>query len=378
VTEFLYALIVRRPRPLLPREVHIVTTHGAHAAVVGALLGPRGAIERLRQDYRVPAETLRCSLRHVHVLTGARDRPLDDIRSPADSAAAGEGIARLVRSLASDDAVALHCSLAGGRKTMSALLATALQLHGRPQDRLYHVLVSEPFERVSSFFYPPPRPARHRVEGRVLDFHRARVDLVTIPFVALGPVARRFGLDGLAVEALAAELEAAATGRLRPEALEIDLAARRAVVGTSRLPLPPQELALYALYAELRHRCRRPGCQEGGRCPACHPTDDELHDRRGWLAQLYRMAGGRGPVAPLHLAEDSAAALEAFREWAQQVRSRLNRVVRATLGVGPRGEPYGIRSGELDPAARRRGLGLPPALVHVERDPGRGGLEAQG
>ncbi len=364
VTEFLYALL-HRPHPVVPREVHIVTTHGAYAAVVGALLGSHGALERFRLDYRVQAPALRCSPAQVHVLTDGRGRPLDDIRTPAESLAAGEGIARVVRMLAGDDRIALHCSLAGGRKTMSALLATALQLHGRPQDRLYHVLVSEPFERVPTFYYPPPRPARHRVSGRLVDFRRARVELAPIPFVALGPVARRLGLDGLALQALAAELEAQATGRLRPELLEIDLSGRRAAVGGRQLRLPPQELALYALYAELRGRCSRAGCRAGGRCAGCQPTDDELHDRCERLAQLYVAAGGRGPVAPLHGPPGSGAGLEAFREWVQQVRSRLNRVVRGTIGTGPRGEPYLVAPGDVDSRTRRRGLGLPPELVRI-------------
>lgn len=369
VTETLYGLVTRRPRGVIPRDVHIVTTHGAYPTLAATLLGPQGALARLRADYRLPAGTLRCLPDHVHVLADERGRPLDDIRTPADSRAAGEAIGRLVRELARDDGLELHCSLAGGRKTMSALLATALQLHGRAQDRLYHVLVGEPFERIPHFYYPSPRPDRRRLDGRVVDFHRARVELVEIPLVALGQVARRLGLDGLALQELARELEAEATGRLRPEPLEIDLAGRRVRVGDRPLRLSPQELGLYAFYAEGRRRCRRPGCAAGGACPACHPTDDEVHDRRARLIELYVAAGGRGGVAPLHGAGGGGEALAAFREWLQQTRSRLNRIVRRVLGPGPRAALYAIAPGEHGPRQRRRGLALLPTLVRLTPGP---------
>jgi hypothetical protein len=165
-------------------------------------------------------------------------RPLDDIRSALDSRAAGECIRTVVHTLARDPATELHCSLAGGRKTMSALLATALQLYGRPQDRLYHVLVIEPFEHVPDFLYPPRRRVSYRVDGRSVSTRQARVVLVEIPFVALGTVARRLGYEQLDLEALAAELEAEVTGRLRPDALLVDLEARWVLIGDRPVHLP--------------------------------------------------------------------------------------------------------------------------------------------
>jgi hypothetical protein len=143
------------------------------------------------------------------------------------------------------------------------VLATALQLYGRPQERLSHVLVSEPFEHVPEFLYPPRRPVSYRVDGRVVSTRQARVVLVEIPFVALGTVARRLGYEQLDLEALAAELEAEVTGRLRPDALLVERDARWVLIGDRPVHLPPRELALYALYAEARRACRRADSREG-------------------------------------------------------------------------------------------------------------------
>lgn len=373
VTETLYALAVGGARRVVPREVHVLTTGRAYPRVVGTLLGPDGALERLRKEYRLPAGSLQCTPGHVHVLVGPDGRPLDDIRNAGESRAAGECIAALVRQLAADEGIRLHCSLAGGRKTMSALLATALQLHGRPGDRLYHVLVSEPFEHVPEFLFPPRRSVQYRWRGGWVDGRRARVELVDVPFVPLGAVARSLGYGHLSLERIAAELEAEAQGRLLPEPLVVEPSRRRAIAGTRTIELPPQEVALYALYAVLRAACRDPACRAGGRCARCHPTDDEIHDRRAQLAGLYARAQPRGERtavgALLAAPADDAGALADFRAWLQQSRSRLNHRLRVVLGPGPRGQRYLISTIGANAAdgRRRRGLRLAPGFIRVER-----------
>lgn len=376
VTEALYALATRRPARVVPAEIHIVTTHGGYPEVVGKLLGPRGALARLREQYRLPRASLRCPPAHVHVLTRPDGRPIDDIRTPEDSRAAGEAIGALVRRLAADERVELHCSLAGGRKTMSALLATALQLHGRPGDRLYHVLVNEPFERIPEFMFPPRPPVRYRLGDRLVDSRRARIELAEIPFVRLGAAARRLGLDSLTLERIAAELEEEALGRLVPEPLVIRLTRREVRVGPRAIHLRPQEIALYAAYAEARGGCPRAACRAGDRCAGCQLTDDELHDRRGVLLRFYeatRPQTASRVIGILSGAGTDAHTLAAFREWLEQTRSRLNRALAGALGRGPRGARYLVTGmGAETEQRRRRGLALPPPYIRFDES-GEGG-----
>jgi CRISPR-associated protein (TIGR02584 family) len=58
--------------------------------------------------------------------------------------------------LTEDPDTEIHVSIAGGRKTMGYYLGYALSLYGRPQDRLSHVLVSDPYETNRDFYYPTP------------------------------------------------------------------------------------------------------------------------------------------------------------------------------------------------------------------------------
>ena len=87
--------------------------------------------------------------------------PLDDIRDEADNRALMKTIVEDVANITSDNEdVVLHACISGGRKTMSAMLQTAIQLFGRHQDALYHVLVHPKIESpsgntlIKSFQFP--------------------------------------------------------------------------------------------------------------------------------------------------------------------------------------------------------------------------------
>lgn len=343
-----------------------MTTREGAVGVNAKLLGPRGALAELRRDYRLSPGALRCPPPHVHVLVDARNEPLDDIVTSADSEAVGDQLAVLVQRLGAPG-TALHCSLSGGRKTMGALLAMALQLHGGPDDRLYHALVAPPWERVPGFFFP----TRHSLwlpgpDGPV-DARRAEVTLAEVPLVRLGPAVRRLGLSGLDLARLAAEVESEAAGLLRLEPLTLEPARRRVRIGDVRIALPAQQFALYQFYALARRRCPRRACRTGERCAGCQLADDEIHDRRADLLALYR-ALRKGSVAAEERGSGPASEkIEAFREWLEQTRSRLNRALREALGTpGPRATSYlvtGAPGGAGD--KRRRGIGLQPVLVQI-------------
>src|SRR5579885_2566058 len=156
VTETLWALHHRTP-PIHPAEVWILTTERGRRKCREALLAPSGAVARYVREYR-PRPGPRCGPAQVIVLKGADGRPLDDVRSERDSRAIADQLAEFLRRQTERVHTRLHCSVAGGRKTMGVLLAAALQLYGRPEDRLYHVLVTPEFESLAAFYFPPKEP----------------------------------------------------------------------------------------------------------------------------------------------------------------------------------------------------------------------------
>jgi len=187
VTETLYALACRAQSPWVPDEIHLITTAtGAENARLNLLL-PDGWFHRLCADYRLPA--IDFPVENIHILTDADGQVLEDIRTPEQNTLAADFITETVRRLTETPDSELHVSIAGGRKTMGYYLGYALSLYGRPQDRLSHVLVSDPYETNREFYYPTPYD--HPIHSKrgdkeiTVDARNAQVDLADIPFVRL-------------------------------------------------------------------------------------------------------------------------------------------------------------------------------------------------
>jgi hypothetical protein len=93
----------------------------------------------------------------------------------------------------------LLCSIAGGRKTMSFYLGAALSLFGRPQDKLYHVLVTPEFESHPDFYWKPKKNINLMLkdrEGKIiksLNTKDADIYLAELSFIRIG---NKFILSG--------------------------------------------------------------------------------------------------------------------------------------------------------------------------------------
>ncbi|MEW5887900.1 MAG: CRISPR-associated ring nuclease Csm6 [Pseudomonadota bacterium] len=345
VTETLYALALRQTPRFIPTEVHLITTaEGAERARLALLSDSPGWFHRLRADYGLPP--IAFDARHIHVLNDGSGTALDDIRSPQDNLLAADFITGMMRDLTADPEAALHVSIAGGRKTMGFFLGYALSLHGRPQDRLSHVLVSEPFESSWEFFYPTPYGRVIETRDRKLaDAATAAVTLAEIPFVSL-----RHGLPKALLEGKASfgETVEAARAALGPAMLTLDPRTRRICAAGRTLTLPPAQFALLAVLARRTQR---------GAAPLQAPLKD-VKDR-DW-ADAY-LADLREACGLMHVPDGLEDALTQGVEeaWFSQHLSRLQRRLREALGAAA--APYLVDNGGTRP--RRYRLTLPPDAV---------------
>lgn len=240
LTETLWALAQETP-PVIPDTLVVITTTQGAKILHDQLLTPLAAHppHTLWQALRV--RLLGNSKTRAHRLTlespviinvadpiTGTTRPLDDIRTPGDNAAAAEIILATVRRFTTDTETRVLGLLSGGRKTMGALLHAALSLAGRPGDRLLHVLVNEPFERpglIPPFFFPgQPLAKTHRTpDGSIVAHSTARLELADVPLVALGELI--FARTQQAPATFAALTRAAGTAVAEAQALtgEVDL-----------------------------------------------------------------------------------------------------------------------------------------------------------
>ncbi|MDD4102214.1 MAG: CRISPR-associated ring nuclease Csm6, partial [Kiritimatiellae bacterium] len=117
--------------------------------------------------------------------TGRRN--LKDIDGTSENAAAADFMLHELRAFTENPEVSICASIAGGRKTMSALLMSCMSLLGRRQDRVLHVLVNPPFDGcLSPIFLFPERGRKHaEPSGRAVSSSNARITLFDVPFVRM-------------------------------------------------------------------------------------------------------------------------------------------------------------------------------------------------
>ncbi|NNM52364.1 MAG: TIGR02584 family CRISPR-associated protein [Pseudomonadales bacterium] len=182
ITETLYALAVN-VTPWIPDEIYIVTTKDGAVKAEMALLRD-GRLKALCQDYQFKLPVFDQS--HIVVIKDKQGVELNDIRCQQDNEAAADCMTQLLQKFTDDPDTELHVSMAGGRKTMGFHLGYALSMLGRPKDRLSHVLVSENFESLPTFYYPTPQSSILQASGnRLLDARDAQVTLAEIPYIRL-------------------------------------------------------------------------------------------------------------------------------------------------------------------------------------------------
>lgn len=263
VTETLYALTQQRGESV--DEIRIITTLDGRDRVMSTLLTnsakQEGKFFDFCRDFGIAPESISFSESHITLLQAADKKHLTDIRSLEDNESAANQICDVVRELTKDPDTRLHASAAGGRKTLSIYLTAAMQLFGRQQDRLSHVLVSPDelettFNR--SFYYIAPGEFID-LEDRTGKLHRVetsklRIDLAHIPFIQL-----RGLVEGWEAGVQGNHSSLVQQGQERLNLLEsanelfIDLKKRIVQVGSKTVKLTEREFYVYFLF--IRKHC---------------------------------------------------------------------------------------------------------------------------
>lgn len=192
LTETIWALAYQSP-PILPERIVVIATRPAREELHRVLFDG-GGWNRLTVSLQQSGLAIDDRLlfgpaaEHIRLIPrpdGSGD--VDDLTTAGDHAAAADFIMRTLRGFTENPETRVLASIAGGRKTMSALLTSCMILLGRPQDRLYHVLVDPRYESalLEPPFLFPEKNLVHRQSGteRRLRSEDAWIELAEIPFV---------------------------------------------------------------------------------------------------------------------------------------------------------------------------------------------------
>jgi CRISPR-associated protein (TIGR02584 family) len=143
----------RKNNPFIAQKLVIVTTKKGKEQIQQDLVN-NGRFSRMciQNDWPEP---------HLEIKKVCKGKiVLDDVYNEDDFNALADTVMNAIRELiiVNDDGkpvYQIHASLAGGRKTMSYYLGQAMNIFGRPNDKLSHVLLKPEYElKVSNFFYP--------------------------------------------------------------------------------------------------------------------------------------------------------------------------------------------------------------------------------
>ncbi|MDI6756373.1 MAG: CRISPR-associated ring nuclease Csm6, partial [Thermodesulfobacteriota bacterium] len=333
ITETLYGLILQKKPPVCPDEIFILTTETGRKKIQEELIR-KERLAAFQKEFKL--KRIPFAEENIIVLTDFQGSPLDDIRGAEQNEAVGDLIADFIRKKAGDPASRLHCSLAGGRKTMSFYLGSALQLFGRPWDRLYHVLVSPEFESHPEFFY---KPKKNRVlfvkdsKGNVvkkLNTKDANIFLAEIPFLSLSG---KLSLNGKKYGELIAESQREINAATVQLPLKVDFQDHLIEIGDRAIEMVPMQLVVYSAFLrEKLARCRHPERELCLDCTDCFLELVDLSNKEssGKMAEDYRKT----------YSPKSSRIEDFLRQWPEgmdvdalrQHRSKINRTLKEDIG----------------------------------------------
>ena len=206
LTETIWALAQESPS-IIPDEVIVITTKTGKSQIEKQLFGADEIWQQLRHailgehaddDPRLDFDNTPDRIKVVHHRVGSRRQPLDELATPEQNTAFADAIANELWTHASKPDVSIIASLAGGFKTMSALMLSTMQLLANPGDRITHVLIGEGYDTTDPlFFFPKQKNQKltHKITKRPLVAASAakHIQLINVPVIPL----RRWFADAL-------------------------------------------------------------------------------------------------------------------------------------------------------------------------------------
>lgn len=200
LTETVWALYKEKP-DYLPEEVFVLTTTRGRACAEERLKSvPEGETASVWQQlaHKVGKDTMELRFYEFEKAPaegavqpkGQEPDKMRDITNTEDQNLMADQMLRLMRMKKAEYGknCRVVCSIAGGRKSMSALLYAVMSLAGGSDDIITHVLADDHGSNCREFFYPDQRKQRLKTDakGEAFTAKSVRLELAEIPFVPLG------------------------------------------------------------------------------------------------------------------------------------------------------------------------------------------------
>jgi len=321
ITETLYALHQNNRRL---DAIHVITTRDGKEKIYAELIsGNEGRYYRYLSEYGFDTSGIDFGHRNIHVITDEHGIEIADIATESDNEHLLKKCLELTFHFTNNPDNAVFFSVAGGRKTMSSCLTLAAQMYGRPQDRLYHVLISPEFESNRDFFYPPKEPRTIELrnnQGQTFykETRYAQVNLIHIPFVS---IREQLSADLLKAPKDPGTLLLSLIKEDRSR-LVVNLVSKKLVYKGLESDMMPARMALYAFFAMQKKNCTLE-TENCGNCTDCFIDIQAVFDRQDQITDLYRKVCGTRPVNEMSDSGITALNADNFNSYKSRIKENL-------------------------------------------------------
>ena len=306
--------------------IHVITTRDGKEKIYAELFsGKTGHYYRYLNEYSIAPSTIDFSQQNIHVITDEHGIEIPDIINESDNEHLLKKCLELAFHFTKDPETAVFFSVAGGRKTMSSCLTLAVQMYGRPQDRLYHVLISPEFESNRDFFYPPKESCTIELkdkQGQLFykETRYAQVNLIHIPFVSVR--------EQLSTNLLKEPKDPGSLllSLIREEKVRliINLIARKVICGATELDMMPARLALYSFFAIQKKNCTME-TESCGNCLECFIDIQTVLDKQVQITDLYKRMSGSRPLDEMSDTGITNLNTDNFNSYKSKIKENLQR-----------------------------------------------------
>lgn len=230
LTETVWALAHQKPS-VVPDEIVVLTTRPGKDKLRREIFDGRSNVwgrmcESLRNEKIDIEGRLVFGDTSIRVMPDAQGNGIADLRSGEDNLRAADFMLQQLRQYTESSDTVVLASIAGGRKTMSALLFSCMTLLGREDDKVFHVLLPSEFEGgvEPPMFYPVEGVTYvNRLTGKKYKGDSFRSELFEVPFVRMrGWYLEKFKSIPPSYRTLVTRLQAVAPPAVSYPEIEID------------------------------------------------------------------------------------------------------------------------------------------------------------
>ena len=192
LTETVWAL-AHQKKPIVPDEIVVlVTMSGKEKLCKELLVGEKSVWDEMlsvlkKEKIKIDGKLLFGDA-SIHIIPDAHGNGARDLRSVEDNLRAADFMLREIRQYTEASDTVVLASIAGGRKTMSALLFSCMSLLGREDDKVFHILLPTEFEGgVEPPMYYPKKGVTYtnKLTGKKYRSDKFHSELFEVPFVRM-------------------------------------------------------------------------------------------------------------------------------------------------------------------------------------------------